>query len=140
VVALAGGGGDRLPAAISLVEAGIAPMLVVSAAHDLDQQAAARLRASTCSFDVIWVRPFPESTVGEARMIRRLAEANRWGRVVVVTSRYHVARARLLIKRCVRQEVLIVPSIPRESVWGWAGHLVHECGGLIYALFVDRRC
>jgi uncharacterized SAM-binding protein YcdF (DUF218 family) len=39
-------------------------------------------------------------------MIRRLLEEKAWARIVVVTSRYHVARARLLIKRCVRQEVL----------------------------------
>jgi uncharacterized SAM-binding protein YcdF (DUF218 family) len=140
VIPLAGGGGERLPAAMSLVEAGIAPVLVVSEACALDQQAARRLRASSRPFEVIWVRPFPESTRGEARMIRRLAEENRWRRVVVVTSQYHAARARLLIKRCVRQEVVIVSSTPTESVWGWARRLVHECGGLIYALVVDRRC
>jgi uncharacterized SAM-binding protein YcdF (DUF218 family) len=73
-------------------------------------------------------------------MIRRLLEEKAWARIVVVTSRYHVARARLLIKRCVRQEVLIVSSSPRESVWRWTRHLAHECGGLLHALFVDRRC
>jgi uncharacterized SAM-binding protein YcdF (DUF218 family) len=44
--------------------------------------------------------PTPFSTRGEAEGFARLAAARGWASVLVVSSRYHVARARILFERC----------------------------------------
>ena len=138
VVALAGSSGDRLRTAVSLMENGVAPVLVVSQAYNLNRNEAERLRRSVPSFRVIWARPRPENTRGEARMIRNLADEHGWRRIAIVTSKYHLVRARLLIERCVRQEVVMIASDPRESMFEAVRHWVHECGGLIDAVVLHR--
>ena len=45
--------------------------------------------------------PEPATTSGEAVWIADEAAAQDWGRLVVVTSDYHVTRARVLVERCV---------------------------------------
>ena len=140
VIALAGSDGDRLRTAVRLVEGGMAPILVVSEAYNLNRHEAERLRRSDPTFQVIWARPSPENTRGEARMIRRLVDEHGWRRIAVITSKYHLVRARLLINRCVHHEVLMIASNPRESVFARLRHWIHECGGLIDAVVLRRGC
>jgi uncharacterized SAM-binding protein YcdF (DUF218 family) len=140
VVVLSGGRGDRLPKALALMDASVAPVLVISRGED---QAAAQA-ASVCTrrnpFEVDCVRPEPNTTRGEAKAIARVASERGWHSLVVVTSRYHVTRARLLIGRCVRAQVTMVASSPQRSLLNWTGSVAHEWGGLTYALLVQRAC
>lgn len=41
----------------------------------------------------------PDSTAGEAAIVRRLADASGWRRIIVVTSKQHTRRARLAFRR-----------------------------------------
>jgi uncharacterized SAM-binding protein YcdF (DUF218 family) len=136
VVVLAGSPGDRLPEGIALVRRGVAPVLYVS---DGERQASRSLCRRRRPYRVLCVHPVPYSTRGEAETVERIADARRWRRVVVVTSVYHVRRARLLFDRCLGAgRVAVVgtrPSLPRFAL----GALL-EWPKLALALTFRRAC
>jgi uncharacterized SAM-binding protein YcdF (DUF218 family) len=140
VVVLSGGRGDRLPKALALMDASVAPVLVISRGVDQAAAQTARVCAERTTFEVNCVRPDPNTTRGEANAIARVASERGWHSLVVVTSRYHLTRARLLIGRCVRAHVTMVASTPARNLLNWTGDVVHEWGGLAYALLVQRGC
>jgi len=53
-------------------------------------------------------QPDPSSTYGEALMLDRLATAHGWDAVTVVTSDFHVARARWQVSACTDVGVVVV--------------------------------
>ena len=137
VVVLAGSPSDRLPKALGLMQRHVARVLVVSNGLR-DSFATRHLCLARVSFTVICRRPRPFSTRGEAELVGRLARARRWRRVVVVTSTYHVTRARMLFDRCVDGSVAVVasrPWLPRFAL----GALL-EWPKLALALTVRRAC
>jgi len=102
IIVLAGDEEYRFPRALELVRAGVAPVLVISDGARSSWAPARNLCAhpSGHSFRVICFHPTPYSTRGEARGALSLAERYHWNSLLVVTSTYHVFRARLLFKRC----------------------------------------
>jgi uncharacterized SAM-binding protein YcdF (DUF218 family) len=109
VVVLSGSNHDRLPRGLALMRAHVAPVLVVSDGARTVPRLCARRRP----YRVLCVRPDPFSTRGEAEEIARLARARGWRTVDVVTSRYHVVRARLIIERCFHGRLRLIASVPR---------------------------
>jgi uncharacterized SAM-binding protein YcdF (DUF218 family) len=100
VVVLAGSKA-RLTKALGLMRRRVAPLLVISDGLAPDWPAANRLcRRGSARFQVICFRPDPYSTRGEAERIARMAKNRGWRSVAVVTSTFHVTRARLLFERC----------------------------------------
>jgi uncharacterized SAM-binding protein YcdF (DUF218 family) len=85
------------------VRAGVAPVFVVFNADGsaLDVPGAD---------EVIAVRPDPYNTRGEAAIAARLARERHWRSLVVVTSSYHVARARFIFGRAFEGELTMVPA------------------------------
>ncbi len=90
----------RLPNALELVERGVAPVLVISDGLDPRWTAANRLCRFGDPARIVCIRPDPYSTRGEARLVARLARERGWDALVVVTSRFHLFRSRILIERC----------------------------------------
>ena len=140
VVVLSGGHNWRLDPGIRLVEQGVAPTLVISAAF-LDSKwtkAHEICRNGIRGVHVICPTPDPYSTQGEARMIARLARQHGWHKVDVVTSRYHVFRARMLIRRCYHGGLAMVgthyPWLSAPLEW------ISEWGKLIVQETVERNC
>jgi uncharacterized SAM-binding protein YcdF (DUF218 family) len=106
VVVLSGARDPRLAGGLALVRRGVAPVLVLSDGWGLGWVEANRLCAGRrAPAHVICFHPQPYSTRGEARGFTRLAAAHGWHSVVVVTSRYHIARARILFERCFKGTV-----------------------------------
>jgi uncharacterized SAM-binding protein YcdF (DUF218 family) len=105
---------SRLPVALELVRRGVAPVLVISDGLDPHWTQANRL----CRFGdpdrVVCIRPEPYSTRGEARLAARLARERNWDSVVVVSSRFHLLRARMLFERCFDGELAFVGSPNRR--------------------------
>jgi uncharacterized SAM-binding protein YcdF (DUF218 family) len=136
VVALYGGGGERLASARRLVERGIAPVLVVS--HGA---AATDLCGQKDPYEIVCFDPEPDRTQGEARAVADLARERGWRSIVVVTSDYHAVRARMLFRRCLDGRVEVVGARP-DSLGGLpdVGQVVHEWVGYGAALVVDRGC
>ncbi len=97
VVVLAGSR-FRLPVGLRLVDRGVAPVLVISDGLDPRSPSANRLCREQAL--VLCPKPEPYSTRGEARLVARLARERGWESIVVVTSRFHLLRARVLFERC----------------------------------------
>ena len=85
-------------------------------------------------------RAQPFTTRGEARYVARLARRRNWRSLIVVTSRYHVTRARLLYSRCYDGELTVVGATPNHEPIGVATRTIHEWGGLLNALTFERDC
>jgi uncharacterized SAM-binding protein YcdF (DUF218 family) len=128
----------RLGTALELMTRRVAPTLVISDGLAPGWHEANRLCRGGARFRVLCFRPDPYSTRGEARSVGRLARANRWRSVLVVTSTYHVTRARLLFRRCVDGRVWVTGSAYRRSLLPLEIFL--EPAKLVYALVVARRC
>jgi uncharacterized SAM-binding protein YcdF (DUF218 family) len=134
VVVLSGSNHDRLPRGLALMRARVAPMLVVSDGARTVPRLCTRRRP----YRVLCVRPDPFSTRGEAEEIARLARARGWRTVDVVTSRYHVHRARLIIERCFGGRLRIVASTPRP--WDYVVGAAAEWPKLFVAEVLRRGC
>lgn len=138
VVVLAGSKQARLGKGLSLMQRGVAPVLVISDGRDPTWPQANRLCDGHAPFTVICFHANPYSTQGEAETVARLARRHGWRSIVVVTSIYHVTRARLLFERCFpgRVETVGAPygliHLPSELASEWAK--------LVYALTVTRDC
>ena len=121
VVVLSGGQDDRLPEGLRLIDAGVARTLVISDGRAEGWEQANRL----CDDGAICFRPDPYSTQGEARWIAREAKRRGWRSLVVVTSSYHVRRARVIVERCFDGRLTVVGSDPPLAkrlvgiAWEW---------------------
>ena len=105
VVVLAGSK-RRLPVGLSLFEQGVAPVLLIS--DGLDPRSPRTVRLCRQRTDVLCPSPDPYSTRGEAQLVARLARERGWDSVVVVSSRFHLFRARILFERCFGGELAFV--------------------------------
>jgi hypothetical protein len=110
----------------------VAPTLVASTGPP-------QLCNSSQPFDVVCFTPSPETTRGEAEAIGRLARDRGWTRIVLVTSTYHMLRAKLLVDRCYSGTVEAAPAQPDQDLVAWIGAIGHEWGGLTQSI-VHRSC
>ncbi len=131
---LSGGREHRLAEGRKLVAEGVAHTLVIS-----DGRAPGWVEANAlCRARAVCFRPDPYSTQGEARWIADEAELRGWDSVVVVTSTYHVRRARMIVERCYEGELAVVGADPPLEnrligiAWEWPK--------LAYYLAVNRAC
>ncbi len=138
VIVLSGDHGERLTEGLRLMELGVAPTLVLNGTPDLDQ--VNELCKGGQPFEVVCLRPEPDSTRTEASAAGRLAGERGWRQVVVVTTRYHVTRARLWFSRCVEGAVRVVGAEPPYGRSMRARQVVHEWLGVWHGLVVSRRC
>jgi uncharacterized SAM-binding protein YcdF (DUF218 family) len=134
VVVFGGKHTERLDRGLALIDQGFASTLVVS---DPPEGFACR---NTPETDVVCIHPEPTNTRAEARAVGGLAVSRGWRHLLLVTSGYHVTRARLLLGRCYRGEVDTVAAHADEGVGRTVDRLAHEWGGLIYAWVFARSC
>ena len=95
---------------------------------------------TTQPFEVVCLRPDPDSTLAEARAAAGLVAARRWQTVVVVTSRSHISRARLLFRRCVPAEISMVATEPPYGLRKKVGATRHEIFGFADAVLRPKAC
>ena len=133
VLVLAGNFKKRLPEGRQLWERGIAPTLVLSVEPDEDYPRELCRRPRIVCFDAK-----PYSTAGEAETFAPIARRRGWSRILLVTSVYHVTRARMLFRRCVDGEVDAVGT--HEPAFGLLHNIAWEWPKLGYALTVKRGC
>ena len=141
IVVLSGGLNSRLDPALALARRGVAPLLVISSAgQDPKWRKARRLCAARriAGVRVLCFEANPYSTVGEARAIARLARLHGWKHVVVVTSTFHVTRARMLIRRCYTGALSMVGT--QSTWWRLPEEWASETGKLLVQLTLRRDC
>jgi uncharacterized SAM-binding protein YcdF (DUF218 family) len=133
VIVLGGSSAERLPVAQRLAADAGAPVLAVSWTDTPGNLTADTLcrEASFPSSSLVCFRPPGMDTRGEAEAIRKLVKSNGWSSIAVVTSSYHVPRARTLIEQCTDARVSMVASEPRLDSLQWLRRFVIETGGLL---------
>jgi uncharacterized SAM-binding protein YcdF (DUF218 family) len=138
-VVVLSGASSRLPVGLKLVKEGDAPLLVVSRADPGD---ASPLERTVCAkrvdVRVLCFHAHPYSTVGEAEAVGRMAVARHWTAVDVVTSSYHVVRARILMRRCFHGRLAVVGVHARLTLLARAAAL--EGVKLVYHEVIHRAC
>ena len=140
VVVLSGGRDSRLDPAIRLVERRVAPLLVISGAgYDPKWVTARRLCSHGArGYRVLCFDPKPYSTRGEAEEIARLARRRGWNRVDVVTSRYHIFRAGILVGRCYHGHLAMIGTDTSPTTTIVA--VFSEWAKLLVQLTAERSC
>jgi len=136
---LAGGRGPRLERGLELVRQGVAPVLVVSDGWSATWPEANRLCAGRpAPVPVVCFHPVPYRTYGEARAFTRLAKERGWKSVILVSSRYHLLRARMLFGRCYDGQIGTTASTGSLSSRILAAPI--ETAKLGYAVLIRRDC
>lgn len=126
---------ERLPAALEMMQEGAAPVLVLSSPPEDPRVCRDRPR-----YEVICRTPDPFSTRGEARVVGELADERRWRSVILVTSTYHLTRARLLLGRCFDGEIHGIAADPSDGAEGSLESITHEWLGMLAAMTFARGC
>jgi uncharacterized SAM-binding protein YcdF (DUF218 family) len=133
------GSKTRLPVGLRLVREGYAPLLVISRGDR--KKVERRLCSGRQRLPHVRVVCFdaePTSTRGEAEFIGRLARRRGLARIDVVTSQFHVFRARIVIERCYHGDLRMVGA-PQET-WKLPWLALTETAKLVYQLAVARSC
>ena len=140
IVVLSGARKSRLAKCLELIDAGVARTLVISDGRAPGWTEGNRLcaRRTTFGLEVVCFRPRPYSTHGEAEEIAALARRRGWRELIVVTSRYHVTRSRLLFRRCT--DASVDAAAAETSPLAIAMNLPFEWGKLLWQLTVERDC
>ena len=58
-----------------------------------------------------------------------MAAQHHWHSVIVVTSKYHVSRARMIIDRCLPGKLMVIAAPGRPSPGTWAYQFLYQTGG-----------
>jgi uncharacterized SAM-binding protein YcdF (DUF218 family) len=127
----------RLATGLSLARRKIAPTLVLSLP---DAQRTAQVCRRQRPYRVVCFTPEPGNTRGEAETVGRLAARHRWRSLALVTSRYHLFRAGLLLGRCYHGRVEKVAAPNEISTLALALRAIRESGGVIDAEILSRGC
>ena len=134
VVVLSGDLGERVARGLELVRAGVSSTLVLDGAPD--SELVLELCKGGQPFEVVCLRPQPDSTRYEARAAAQLAAERGWTSVAVVTTTAHLTRSGVLFRRCMDTSVVMVEGRRRPSL----RLVVHEWLGLVHALVLERGC
>ncbi len=129
----------RAEAAYALARAHYAGTVVVSVQSDLQQQVKGACRNQNPDYQVICFQPRPGTTRGEAHEIAELARTHHWRTVIVITSTYHISRARMIIERCLPGTVLMVAAPGRPAISTWAKQFVYQTAAYVKA-FAHPGC
>ena len=144
VVVLGGEHDGREDYGLGLARSGLASAVVLSNPYPSGDRVMARMCSHRDeSVEVLCARPEPSTTHGEALMTRRLARERHWKRILLVSWRYHLPRARLVFGQClsamgISTEAKAVPRHYVLPVWYWQYLYLYQFAGMAKALTVDR--
>ncbi|HUR23073.1 MAG TPA: YdcF family protein [Acidimicrobiales bacterium] len=132
------GDGSRVAIAVGLMGRGVAPTLVFVGHPDI--AAAEDLCRLPQPYEVVCLTPSPDNTRIEARATAQLARQREWRSVMLVTSKYHLARARLHLRRCFGGTIETYGHSPPYGAAFARRQIVHEWLGLVHATVLARGC
>jgi uncharacterized SAM-binding protein YcdF (DUF218 family) len=89
--------------------------------------------------NLVCTLPDPPTTSGEAHDLNSLAAKYGWRRVIVVTFRPHISRARFILEKCFDGELIMVESPAKISISRWLYEYVYQTAGYLKAL-VNNPC
>lgn len=139
IVVLGGEHDGREEYGLDLATLGVAGTVVMSNPYDDWDPLMKRVCRKRQDVEVLCVRPDSLTTRGEALMMRQLSDERSWNKIVVLSSRFHLLRARLVFGQCYSSEVGTVAfaGVPRRydySPLEWELIFAYQWGGLAKAL------
>ncbi|ORV34876.1 hypothetical protein AWB99_01945 [Mycolicibacterium confluentis] len=135
VLILGGPGYARYPFGLELAAEGWAPMVVISNPNGArDPWLTEYCAAPHTNPAVQCFAPDPPTTRGEGAMLRQMADEHGWRRVIVVTFRPHISRARFILERCFAGELVMAASPTHLSAWEWASEYAYQSAGFARAV------
>jgi uncharacterized SAM-binding protein YcdF (DUF218 family) len=142
IVALTGGSAERINAALQLLEAGKAKRMLISGVSrqvtrgELQTLTGADKPIYDCCVDLGFTAA---NTIGNARETAQWARGKGYRTLILVTSDYHMPRARLELKGAMPEAVVYPYPVPtpelRASRW-WASSLSAERMTLEYSKYL----
>jgi len=116
VVVLGGEHDGREDYGIELARSGWAPTVVISDAYLKNDPVMERVCKPQPTIEVICARAPELTTRGEARMVHQLAAQRSWHKIIVVTWRYHLPRARLIFQQCFSRnsDAVVMEAVQRR--------------------------
>jgi uncharacterized SAM-binding protein YcdF (DUF218 family) len=145
VVVLGGEHDGREQYGVQLAQTIGAPTVLMSNAYD-DDDPTMRAWCGTRhgKVTVICDTPSPPTTRGEAAMAGRYGHELGWHRIVVVTWRYHLPRARLIFSQCYSADPaqVVMRAVPRSyssSFAFWESIYAYQYAGFVKAA-LDGPC
>ena len=139
VVVLAGGG-PRIDGGVSLMQEGVAPLLILSDGAEERWEEVEELCNAEHDYELDCFTPDPANTVGEARAVAFTAELRDLDSLVLVTTRTHARRAQLRFDRCTDARVQVMTVDQELSPFGTVVAVLHEWAGMAEAVVLERHC
>jgi uncharacterized SAM-binding protein YcdF (DUF218 family) len=130
---------ERLDQAETLLAQGISNQLVVSIPADNFHGADRLCAAPPAGVTAHCFNPDPGTTLGEGREVGRLADQNHWTSILVITSKYHVSRARMIFDNCFAGRVEVISAHKAISASSWAYQYLYQSAGYVRA-FAHSGC
>ncbi len=129
----------RIDTAVAMIEKHLAPNLVISVESAKQRNAKRLCTAPQEGFTVTCFQPHPSTTRGEAEQVKRLARQHGWKSIIVVTSTYHISRARMIVKRCFDGRLYMVAARRDISIGSWTFQYFYQAAGYVKA-FLQSGC
>ncbi|WP_405160121.1 YdcF family protein [Nocardia sp. NBC_01499] len=134
ILVLGGAHDGRERLALRMANDGLAPRVLISDPYE-HSALINRICHGGYSFEVLCFDPSPRTTRGEGRELARLARANGWHRVIVVTFTPHISRARYILEKCWPGELLFTDPAPPLSIARWSYNYLYQSAGYLKAAF-----
>ena len=138
IVVLAGEHDGREQYGLNLARQGWAPTVVLSNPYLPGDPQMKNACAPARDIEVICRKPEVLTTRGEAMMMHQLSEGRSWHRIIVVSWRYHLPRARLIFRQCysANRDSVVAVALPRDydfSPIGWELTFFYQFAGFAKA-------
>jgi uncharacterized SAM-binding protein YcdF (DUF218 family) len=117
-----------------------APVVAISVESARQHRLNGPCNGAAVGVTVMCFIPSPRTTQGEARQIRAYAAEYGWKSIIVVTSSYHISRARLIVGRCFHGQIIMAATSVRHSFKTIAYQYVYQTAGYLKAFFVTTGC
>lgn len=131
-------GGAVTDAALDLARDGVSDRVVLFDSFGGNTRPE-RLCRTASEITVECFAPTTGDTRGEARAIEAMADAEGWSSVLVVTSTYHVTRARVILDRCLSGGLLMQGVGSRMDAAEWAYQYLYQSAAFVKVL-TDPSC
>lgn len=126
--------------AMSLASEGYARVVAISVESERQRELKSACTIKQPRLTVLCFRADPRTTQGEARQIRAYTAEFGWKKIIVVTSSYHISRARVIISRCFGGRVLMAAPKVSHSAGVIAYQYVYQTASYLKAFLITRGC
>jgi len=124
----------RIEVAEGLLDAHVANQLVISLNSPNQRHAYHLCTHPPTGVTVTCFQPNPSTTRGEAEEVHLLAQQHGWTSIVVVTSTFHVSRARLIFKHCFTGKLYMAAARRGIGAITWAYQYAYQTVAYVKAV------